>query len=301
MTRALVIANRKARQGDSSLEAGLTVLRESGIETDVHRPGNPGNLPDILKQHGKAADIVVLGGGDGTISLAAPGLVKLGKPIGLLPMGTANDLARTLAIPDDIQTACRIIAGGHTASIDLGRCNGNLFFNVASMGLSVGTARRLTGDVKRKWGVLGYAKALWDTAKASNSFRAQIEVDGEFHDLRAIQVAVGNGRFYGGGMTVEEGAAIDDATFHIYAIRPVGFWYLLALSPLFRWGRQRISDDVLTLAGKDVKVETKPSRSINTDGEVTTKTPATFEMLAGALEIFVPPGPKPGVSKDQEP
>lgn len=101
-------------------------------------------------------DRVILGGGDGTLNPSAAGLRDSGLPLGILPLGTANDLARTLGVPEDPERAAAVIADGRTTRLDLGYVNGRPFFNVASLGLSVDITRRLTKVMKRRWGRLAY-------------------------------------------------------------------------------------------------------------------------------------------------
>jgi diacylglycerol kinase family enzyme len=85
--------------------------------------------------HGREVDLIAVGGGDGTLNAAADCVMQMNRPLGILPMGTANDLARTLGIPADLDAAVQIIAAGRTRRIDLDLVNGHPFFNVASIGL----------------------------------------------------------------------------------------------------------------------------------------------------------------------
>ena len=121
----------------------------------------------------------VVGGGDGTINAAAFGVIEAGLPLGILPMGTANDLARTLGIPSDIDGAARFIADGNTRRIDLGLVNGEPFFNVASLGLSAELAQKLTRDIKRRFGRLGYALVALNVLAHARPFRATIASETE--------------------------------------------------------------------------------------------------------------------------
>ncbi|MHC5722287.1 MAG: diacylglycerol kinase family protein, partial [Nostoc sp.] len=91
-------------------------------------------------------ELVIIGGGDGTLNAAVDALVDTQLPLGILPLGTANDLARTLEIPNSLSEACKIIAYRNLHRIDLGWVNGKHFFNVASLGLSVKITERLTKE-----------------------------------------------------------------------------------------------------------------------------------------------------------
>ena len=147
----------------------------------------------------------MIGGGDGTLNAAAPALLDTGLPLGIIPLGTANDLARTLGHPARSGRGGR----GHRrrarcTQIDLGLANGHPFFNVASIGMGVDLTRALTRDAKSRWGTLGYAVAGLRVLRRMRPFRARIIQDGSGHMTRTVHLAVGNGRHYGGGMTVSE-------------------------------------------------------------------------------------------------
>ena len=115
-----------------------------------------------------------------------------------------------------------MIAAGWTHRIDLGRVNAKHFFNVASLGLSVEVARQLDAEVKRRWGVLGYPLILWRAIRSRRAFRARIRCDGASMQVLAMQISVGNGRHYGGGMTIAADAAIDDGALDLVSVAPQG-------------------------------------------------------------------------------
>ncbi|WP_317208288.1 diacylglycerol kinase family protein [Rhizobium halophilum] len=109
----------------------------------------------------RAADIgcVIVGGGDGSLNAAASGLLGTRLPLGVLPLGTCNDFARTIGLPLDLAEAINDIASGKTSPVDLGMANDYPFFNVASMGFSADLAASLTENAKKRWGKMGYAIA----------------------------------------------------------------------------------------------------------------------------------------------
>jgi diacylglycerol kinase (ATP) len=288
--RALLVVNERSRLGaaqaaraEALLAAqGLAVRREPCTEADA--------LAATIRRAAAAtgAELVVVGGGDGTLNAAAPALLETGLLLGILPLGTANDLARTLGIPNDLEAAARVVAAGHVRRIDLGEVNGRAFFNVASIGLSVALTRELTGDLKRRWGRLGYALATIRALLRHRPFRAEIRHDGQRVRVRTIQVSVGNGRHYGGGMTVDAAAAIDDGLLHLYSLEVASLWKLALIYPAFRVGRHGMWREVRTLAAPAIEVRTRRPRRVNTDGEITTRTPARFRVLRDAVAVIVP-------------
>lgn len=287
--RALLIWNRKSRKGETETAPVLEMLVGSGIEIIEQRPGGPGHIADLIRSHRGEVGAVILAGGDGTMNAAAHALMETGLPLGILPTGTANDLARTLGIPLDLTDACRVIADGYVQRVDLGCVNGVHFFNAANIGVGAGVTRRLTDECKGRWGVLGYALRVYDAVGATRSFSALVTCDGQSERLRSIQITVGNGRHHGGGMTVAGDAAIDDSRLDMYSIRPQSFLRLIKLAPRLRTGTQDRDDAIDVRSGREIEIRTRRPKSVSTDGELTTHTPARFHIERAAVSIYVPP------------
>ena len=147
----LLIVNPLSSRARESL-APADRLRARGFCVVERELRDPGAISDSVRHESADADLIVLGGGDGTLNAAAAAIKERGLPVGILPLGTANDLARTLGIPQRLDESCDIIADGHTSRIDLGCVNGRLFFNVASMGVSARVGELMTKGAKRRWG-----------------------------------------------------------------------------------------------------------------------------------------------------
>ena len=286
--RALLLVNRHARHGQNRITEAIKQLKKLGFDLQEESMDNPQQLPELIRRYQNRVDLVIIGGGDGTLNAAADALVETQLPLGILPLGTANDLARTLGISDSLPEACKIIAQGQLRRIDLGWVNGKHFFNVASMGLSVQITERLTKETKRRWGVFAYAitalQALWK----ARPFRAEIRIEGESIRVKTVQIAVGNGRYYGGGMAVAHDATIDDRRLDLYSLELKHWWQIIALLPAMRGGRHTDFPGVRALRGQEIQVYTNKPRPINTDGEITTHTPADFRVIPQALAVLVP-------------
>jgi len=286
--RALVIVNAKSGSGRASLATALERLRAHGIEP-VHRDcGTRDELSPLIVEHGREVDLVAVGGGDGTLNAAADGVMQVNRPLGVLPMGTANDLARTLGIPADLDAAVQIIAAGRTRRIDLGLVNGQPFFNVASIGLSAELAQKLTRDVKRRFGKLGYAVTAMRVLARARPFHATIVSETESVRVRTLQIAVGNGRFYGGGNVVEKDAAIDDQRLDLYSLELKRAWKLALMARSFRYGEHGAWDEVRAIRAKEFDIRTRRPRPVNADGEIVTQTPAHFTIWPSAVTVFTP-------------
>jgi diacylglycerol kinase (ATP) len=292
MPKAVLIINKKSRFSESELAAGLELLKNRNVHIDrVIKTADPNEVEGTIQESAKSVDRIILGGGDGTMNHAAGVILRSGLPLGILPLGTANDLARTLRIPLSIELAFQVIAEGKIRRIDLGRVNGRLFFNVAHIGLGAEVTNRVSREAKTRWGALAYIRALLTVPKENRSFRAYMELDGRARDFRVIEIAVGNGRHYAGGLTVSEEAEIEDGELHLYVVKPRSLWRMFLAIPAFRKGKAE-REWIRYLNGKRIFVKTRRSLPVAVDGELVTQTPALFEVLAAALPVFVPGGSK---------
>ena len=259
-----------------------------------------GIVPGILAE-AKNVDGVIVAGGDGTMSAAAEALVQTGLPLGILPSGTANDLARTLAIPEDPRKAAEIIAAGHTRRIDVGEVNGHFFFNVASIGLAADLAAKLTKEGKKRFGRLSYAIAAFKVLAEARPFTAEIINKGETTRVKTMQIAIGNGRFYGGGMTIESSALINDGHLDLYSLEVDEVWKLALMLGSFRSGKHGLWEEVRTARCTSFEISTRRPQPINLDGELKTFTPARFDIHPKAVTVFAPgaeagKSPAPGLT-----
>jgi diacylglycerol kinase (ATP) len=286
--RALLIINAKSRSGASQCEMAVESLKAHGIEP-VHLDCEcREDLSPLIVQHAGEVDCAIVGGGDGTLNAAAFGVIEARIPLGILPLGTANDLARTLEIPTDLDGAARIIAEGRTRRIDLGLVNGQPFFNVASIGLSAELAQMLTNDIKRRFGRLGYALVALKVLSRARPFRAIIASETETVRVRTLQIAVGNGRYYGGGNAVEKDAAIDDQRLDLYSLELEKAWKLALMARSFRYGEHGAWSEVRAIRAQEFDIRTRRPRPINADGEIVTQTPAHFSIKPRAVTVFAP-------------
>ena len=295
--RALCLVNPKAKTGTAGLERVRALLAAQGLSAEVHPTTSLEEGRRLLRERGRDADLVVIGGGDGTLSNLAGAILESGKPLGILPMGTANDLARSLELPTDLEEAVAIIVAGRIAALDVGLLAGDEgasgrderpFVNVATLGLGADVARYHRGPRKRWLGVLAYPLSWWDAWRASRPFRLTLTLDGEKRQCRCMQLAVGCGRHYGGGLTLDETASHFDGLLHLYYVKPQTLTGWLLLLPALFLGRFRRRREVVTWTGREAKVVSRRPRTINLDGELAATTPACFRVRPAALRVFLP-------------
>lgn len=284
--KALLLVNPHARRGEEVLNRASQHLQALGLELIQESAENPQLLPEIIRNYQKQVDLVIIGSGDGTVSAAIEGLLSTQLPLGILPSGTANNLARSLSIPTSLPEACKIIAAGHLERIDLGWVNGKYFFNVAGLGLSTQINRRVQKASKRRWGVLAYAATAFAVLWQIKPFEAEIRCDRQSIKVKTFQITVCNGRYYGSGLVVAEDAAIDDQRLDLYSLETESPWEIMRLLPAMSQGKP--DRGVRTLRGKEIEIYTKIPSAIDTDGEITTQTPAVFRVLPQAIGVFAP-------------
>lgn len=292
---AAVVINAGSRRG-AAHDLAVDAMRRSGVPISaVHHVLSGGELAATLDRVlAEGHDLVVVGGGDGTVSCAAGRVAGTDVVLGVLPLGTANDFARTLEIPGNLAEACAAVADGKVVDIDLGRANGEPFLNVASVGLSVAVTEALSPRLKRYLGPLAYGVATLRSYARHKPFRARLEFpDGDHEPLELenlLQVAVGNGRHYGGGNTVSPTAGIDDDTLDIYAILAGPLWEHVSIARFLKDGRFIEHDRVYHLTTRSVRLVTEHPLPVNLDGEIATTTPTDFTVQRNAVHVVVPRG-----------
>jgi diacylglycerol kinase (ATP) len=291
---AALIVNTRSRTGERAFFQALDHLQEMHVPLGVTYPiRDPARLPEAVQEVlGDGYEFLILGGGDGTVSSVVDFLADRGTLLGLLPLGTANDFARTLDIPEDIEEACKLIANGKVVDIDLGLAGDNFYVNVASVGLGVEATRALSPWLKKSTGPLAYPVAAIRAFLKHEPFSARLTFPEGDHEPveydRLLQVAVGNGRFYGGGMIVALESGIDDKTLDIYAIDLGRRRDLIGAVRYLKSGDFIKTDGVHNFRTPRVRLETDPDLPVNIDGEVVTRTPQDFSVAQNALNVLVP-------------
>lgn len=292
--RAALVVNTRSRTGERTFFRALDKLGDLGVTIGTtYALRDPVRLPEAVQDVlGSGYDTLILGGGDGTVSSVVDFLAHHHATLALLPLGTANDFARTLEIPSDVDAACETIARGKLVDVDLGLVDDNYFVNVATVGLGVGVTEALSSDLKRRVGALAYPVAAVRAFLRHEPFSGRLVFPEGDHDpidyQRLLQVAVGNGRFYGGGMVVSPESGIDDHTLDVYAIELGRQRDLFGVARYMKSGDFILNEAVHQYRTRAVRLEAEPVRPINVDGELVAHTPTTFTVARNALKVIVP-------------
>ncbi|HYG67308.1 MAG TPA: diacylglycerol kinase family protein, partial [Anaeromyxobacteraceae bacterium] len=195
--RAVLVVNAQARQGDELFEHARAALAQAGVHLAAAHPlHDPDALRPVLRDElARGATHLIVGGGDGTLSCAAGLVAGSAAVMSILPLGTANDFARSLHVPRELEAACRVAAHGAVREVDVALAlrqargertlsAGRPFLNAASFGVSSGLARRLAGgELKKRAGPLAYPAAAAAEAAAHQPFRLRLDADGERAEL----------------------------------------------------------------------------------------------------------------------
>lgn len=277
--RALVVINTRSRSGEACGEAALTSLRARGIEAIPFEDRSGAATPP--------ADAIVAVGGDGTLLRAIARALDGGFPVGIVPAGTFNDLARTLGVPLNVDDACAVVSEGRTVAIDVGVVNGVHYVNEASIGLSSRAARLQTGELKRRFGSLGIVASAFQALWYSRPMFAEVRYDGGVVRFRTIQLTVANSHRFGGVFNVSD-AAIDDGWLDLYSVEIDSIWKAFPVANAILSGSRASVPGLRTLRSKQFVVRQHRPHHVTADGEPAGTTPATFDILPKALRVFVP-------------
>jgi diacylglycerol kinase (ATP) len=264
-----------------------------GAEVRVtHRPGSAARFAKTAIKKGR--ETIIAAGGDGTLNEVINGIgEKLGEArIGLLPLGTGNDFARSIEMPTDLDAAMDVIRAGQTRAVDLVRVTSDevrYFVNVSAGGFSGLVNEKLTPEMKQTWGPLAYLRSAAAALPELRAYRTTLALDNtESITMELYNVVVANGRYVAGGRLIAPDASIDDGLLDVVLIpeRPAGELALVVAQ--IALGTHLSSAAVVHRQAAKVTVNSKPGMWFNVDGELVGNEPATFEIVPRGLRFIVP-------------
>jgi YegS/Rv2252/BmrU family lipid kinase len=285
---AAMIVNAKSRRGQALFEQACAAFAKSDLKVDAHAVDDPEKLEDTLKAAmKKTPELVILGGGDGTVSGLVDLLVGRGVTLGVLPLGTANSFCRTLGIPLDVDGAIDVILNGRPRRIDLGMIGDDYFANAATLGIAPQIASTVPHGLKKVLGRAGYLS--WAALQFVKFRPFWLTVDAGFgpQHLKVVEVRIANGRYHGGTELMDE-AEVDSGEIVIEAVRGHVKRRLIAnwVENVLRLSHRR--EDTTVFRGKKIRIDTRPRLPISIDGEVLAHTPTVAKVAAGVIEVMVP-------------
>jgi diacylglycerol kinase (ATP) len=260
---------------------------------------SPGDAREAAKEWPDGLLIVV--GGDGTISEVVNGLGQAGFPEGvtlaILPAGTGNDLAATLAIPEDPAEAVAVLRQNRVRTLDVVRVRSEgtgerFFINVATGGMGAEVSSAADGEMKKQWGKLSYLRSSLEVAREYEAKEITLTLDGAERKLRAVNLAIGNCRYAGSGWLAAPRANPEDGLLDLVVIEDVGVQEVLKLAPTVLADSDYLDKEgIYFTRAKEIRVEASPgSLEFTVDGEVIGDEPAVFAVIPQALKVIVGPG-----------
>jgi YegS/Rv2252/BmrU family lipid kinase len=236
----------------------------------------------------EAGELPVVMSGDGLIGAVGGAMAGSETPLGILPGGRGNDLARGLGIPDDPEAAVEVLTAGETRRIDVGEVNGRRFLGIVSVGFD-SEANRLANETHFLRGNLVYAFAALRTLLRWKPARFTVRVDEERYRFTGYSVSVANNRAFGGGMFIAPDAKLDDGVFDIVAVGEVGKLRFVANLPKVFKGTHVEEDEVRVFRAQHLELTASSPFPVYADGEHLADLPASLRVLPRALSVIVPP------------
>ncbi len=236
---------------------------------------------------GEAGEVPVVLSGDGLIGAVGGALAGSETPLGIVPGGRGNDLARVLGIPAEPEAAAAMLASGETRRIDVGEVNGKRFLGIASAGFD-SEANRLANETAWLRGSLVYVYAGVRTLLGWKPARFTVRVGERRERFTGYAVSVANSKAFGGGMFVAPDAELDDGEFDVVTVGEVGKLRFLGNLPKVFKGTHVEQDEVSVFRAARLELSASRPFPVYADGEHLTDLPATLRVLPRALSVIVP-------------
>jgi YegS/Rv2252/BmrU family lipid kinase len=288
--RAVLVVNTQSRRGRHLFDEARQRLVDADMILDgAYAVRDPARLPEIVRESIAAGHkLVLVGGGDGTISSVVDEFAYRDSVLGVLPVGTANSFARAVGLPLDLAGAIDVAICGKVADVDLGVVNDNYFANAAAIGLPASIARDMPRTVKKVLGRIGYLFVAVARLVRHQPFRCTVTSDGHAQAFDAMEVRIANGE-YQGGIRVTDEAGVETRDLVVQSITGrsrlsiARFWSRAVMG-----GGEGSNEDVHVIRGPELLIETDPPQYVSIDGEPVTRTPIRARVAHQALLLMVP-------------
>ena len=287
---AVLIVNTHSRKGRALFFNAIDLLQERGINLTATYPvHDPVRLPQVVQeaiQHG--GKLIIVGGGDGTVSSIVDQFAYKDIVLGLLPLGTGNNfVTRTMKIPKSIDGAVDVIVNGKVVDVDLGEVDGDYFANTASLGFTADVARMTPRYLKRYLGMIAYGIVGVRNLFSRERFTCKIILPDQTIIVNTHQVVVANGSYFGITKLAPD-THVDSRQLVVFTMESFTRWQMAKMWLTFFLGQARQAKETRYFVTPEVRIETNPQQYLNVDGEVTSQTPANFKVAPEALKIMAP-------------
>jgi diacylglycerol kinase (ATP) len=278
-----------------------TALRIYGLEPEVWytTTEDPGEGL-ARKAADKRIDLVIAAGGDGTIHSVASGLMSRESALGIIPMGTMNNLAHSLGIPSSVEAACAVLARGETRTIDVGQINEQTFLEVAGIGFEASLFP--AGEEIKRTGLLSTARGVIMGLVSLFTFKpTRLKISLDEKKLRpydAIQVTICNAPYYGAHFQVGRDILMDDGMLDVFIFRHMSSLAYLCHAVSISQGRRVFQPKIVRRRVKALRITSSDPQDIQADGMPCGQTPAIVQIVIGALRVRVPSTHVPGLRDD---
>lgn len=296
MDGLLLITNAMAGSNEEQAVADAVDVLDRDHDVEVAATKEPEELAAVLDRcDGRP---VVVAGGDGTLHAVVNGLHRAGQLestcLGLVPLGTGNDFARGVGIPLDPAAAAHLIADRHTSAIDLILTqDGTVIINNVHLGVGAQASRKAE-TWKPRLGKVGYAVGAVSASLRPQFLHVDVFVDDEEVTLEEVvhdhlaQVAIGNGKYVGGGTALIPGAEVGNGQLVVIVSKAVGRWGRIRYAARLHGGTHHMMKEVTRVHGRTVRVKGEPFHTV-ADGEISGPwTERRWELLRGAVQMFLP-------------
>lgn len=254
----------------NELDDVIRIFQESGYEVLIHRTQSPEDI-EATAARCQEIDTLVVAGGDGSIHQAVNGLMQIPvnqRPVlGILPVGTANDLAYALKLPKSITAACKVIVQGAAFEMDLGMVNERYFVNVASAGLLTDVSPKVDNRVKNRLGQLAYYLKGIETLPSFRPFHVEFEHEGHPYSEDALVLLAVNGLSVGGFKQLVPRASLTDGKLDFLLVKLSGWPETMRLLLKIMRGGKAESDKIIHLQTEYLRVNCDRALSSDLDGE----------------------------------
>ena len=295
-TERLILVVSPHAGHEKKLARARNALAALGLEVSVEIPVDRiDRLPELIRDSDPRTPVVVAAGGDGTVGAVANAVVETRAVLGILPLGTSNDFARSINIPMRVEHAVRLLSKGQVASVDAGRLTGDgrpprHFVHAAATGLNLRFAQFATrADLRVRLGRLTYAVAAALALEERPVFTCQIEHEGGREELQLVHLAVINAPVFGGFLDLKlPGAAPDDQSLNVLMVEHLPMRRLIrsALYPAI--GLHRRIRGFRLLRVSSLTVQPPMPMDVTLDGEIAGKIPGRFDVVPGGLKVITP-------------